>query len=73
MRKRFVIADNAQGYLIIGKTDNAEDVTVIVKGFFASSEGQGNVTVEELSAGKYIKTGRFDDEIDRLKTAYWWE
>lgn len=71
MRKRFVVADNTQGYLVIGKTDNADDIAVIVKSFFNSAEGQGNITVEELSAGKYYKTDKYDEEIDRLKTAYW--
>lgn len=72
MRKRFVIADNTQGYMVIDKTDNADDIAVIVKSFFTSAEGQGNITVEELSAGKYARTNEFDDEINKLQTAYWW-
>lgn len=71
MRKQFVVADNTQGYLVIGKTDNAEDIAVIVKSFFNSANGQGNITVEELNNGKYIKTERFNSEIDKLQTQYW--
>lgn len=71
MRKRFIVTDNTQGYLIIGKTDNAEDIAVIVKSFFNAANGQGNITVEELSNGKYIQTDKFNNEIDKLQTQYW--
>lgn len=71
MRKRFIVTDNTQGYLIIGKTNNVEDIAVIVKSFFNSANGHGNIAIEELSDGEYIKTERFNSEIDKLQTAYW--
>ena len=72
MRKQYQICcPTADGNVVLGCTDTVMGIKNIVKQFMSDNEGSTEVVIKENDKGRYAVTDKFNELIDDLYTAYW--